>query len=65
MSAILEEDLDPPPLPTEAEVIAALELSLAQIAAGQTVEGDVFMREFRTRIAAMKAIRDVPRGAAE
>jgi hypothetical protein len=46
-----------PPMPTEAELLAALARSEAELAAGQIVSGDEVLRELDESIARMEAKR--------
>jgi predicted transcriptional regulator len=47
-----------PPMPSEAELIAALDESEADIAAGRVVSGEEVLRELRESIARMEATMD-------
>ena len=46
-----------PPMPSEAEMLAALDRSEAELAAGQIVPGDEVLRELDESIARMEAKR--------
>ena len=49
-----------PPMPSEAELLAALEESEADIAAGRFVSGDEVLRELRESIARMERGKAAP-----
>jgi hypothetical protein len=55
-----------PPMPSEAELLASLARSEAELAAGQIVSGDEVLRELDESIARMEARRAgrTPRGTA-
>jgi hypothetical protein len=52
------------PMPSEAELLASLARSEAQLAAGRTVSGDEMLRELDESIARMEAKRATPRRTA-
>ncbi len=51
-------------MPSEAELLASLARSEAQLAAGRTVSGDEVLRELDESIARMEAKRATPRRTA-